>query len=350
MILTGYNNESQSNNDKHSQEYTTMSSLIEKFLDTEAYGGNKIVKNYISFPNYLPLPAHIEHGWTAISKALVSDIAIAKSKKLMLVFSQRRLEAWNKANSIKAVISGSPFIIYRRKHNINCPTTRSGTIAFPSHSTLISPSHYNINQYCDSLQKLPKEFQPVTICLLKPDIDMGRDKEYLARGFKVVTAGKNLRGSLDFVKNFYELLKNHKYATSNDIGTYTFYSVEMGIPFFLHGDRSYSSNKDGLDVNIGKIAYMESYKYGRIANRLFDTGPTTSISPKQRLFVNSEMGLSDSLSKVELKKTIINNTKRWDYWLVYVPLYWLLSLIKFLVPKKLAYTLFMYLSGIRKTN
>ena len=159
-----------------------MFNIIEKYLDAEAYGGNLIIKKFAHFPRYLPLPAHIEHGWTAISNALNTDLSKAENKGLMLVFSSRRLVAWQKASKVPAVIIGAPFVIYRQQSQIKKSKTAKGTISFPSHSTINSPSHYDIKRYCRELKSLPAKFQPVTICLLQPDIDLGRDKVYQNEG------------------------------------------------------------------------------------------------------------------------------------------------------------------------
>ena len=53
----------------------------------------------------------------------------------------------------------------------------------------------------------------------------------IEKGFDVVTAGHKF--DKKFVNRFYEILSNHKYATSNAYGSHVPYSIEMGLPFFI---------------------------------------------------------------------------------------------------------------------
>ncbi len=314
--------------------------LIENYLDTEAYGCNLIMKEYINFPRYLPLPCHMEHGWTPLPNALISDLSIAQEKRLMLVYSKRRETAWKRATKIPAKIIGSPFVIYRKMKKIELSSQAKGTIAFPSHSTIFLESRYNIDDYCRKLKELPEEFQPVTVCLLYPDIKRGRDKIYEKYGFKVVSAGKKLRGSLEFVRKYYRILSNHKYATSNEIGTYTFYAVELGLPFFLYGEEPVVINEGGKDPNIGERAKTSDFIFGQKAVDVFNTGPVKKINKKQRQFVNQEFGLTENVGPMELRRSLVNNTKNVHYWLELVPMFFLLSIVRRLIPTSFAYWIF----------
>ena len=313
--------------------------LIENYLDMEAYGSNLIIKEYCKFPKFLPLPCHIEHGWTPKSDALVTDLEIAQEKKMMLVFSKRRKEAWQKKSKIPALIAGPPFILYRKIHNIQKSADAQGTIAFPGHSTIFLENQYDIANYCQKLKQLPKRYHPITICLFYLDIKSGKDKIFRKYGFKVISVGSKVRGSLNFVRNFYQILSQHHYATSNEIGSYTFYAVEMDTPFFLYGDEPITINTNNEDPNISKTAKISDYIIGKKANIIFDTGPSKCITNEQIEFVNYELGINDLIPPEEMKKQLQKNmTTR--YWLKLIPIYFVLSLIKFFVPQNIAYWIF----------
>lgn len=265
--------------------------------ETRNYGFNEIIKQYARFPWYLPLPAHFEHGWTPIEDALKSDLA--SSKPLMLVFSKRRAEAWKNKSRIPVSIMGAPFIHYKNMHQIRQKPEAKGTVAFPSHSTYDLKSQFSIDKYCRELKNLPLEFQPVTICLFWLDFIEEKADIYRKFGFKVVSAGHKFSIGLDFVKNFYQILSSHKYATSNEVGSYTFYAVDLGLPFFLTGKTPLIANL-GKDVNIGQTARTNDFKYGEIASHLFSSGPVAKISARQKEFVDFEMGSRDCLSRDQL--------------------------------------------------
>lgn len=311
--------------------------MIEKYLDMEAYGCNQILKQYSHFPKYLPLPSHLEHGWTPLPDALVTDLEIAEEKRQMLVYSKRREIAWEKATKIPVAIMGSPFVLYRQMHKIKKKKNASGTIVFPSHSTIFLESQFDMDEYCNKLKSLPAEFQPITICLLYPDIERSRDKFYIKNGFKVVSAGPKLRGSLEFVRNYYDILSSHKYATSNEVGTYAFYAVELGLPFFLYGEEPTVVNIGNRDKNIKSSVKTSDFQYGQEAIKYFNTKPSMKISEEQSKYVACEFGLNDCLKPLEMNEVLWENTKSVRYWLISLPMYWLMTLVKIITPRGLVY-------------
>ena len=153
-----------------------LSRIIKKSSDMVMYGANLIVRKYSNFPQWLPLPCHLEHGWTAMDESLISDLEVDKG--LMLVYSQRRYDSWKKVSKIPVEIIGSPFVQYRRLEKIKVDLDAKGTIVFPSHSTNELDVEFDIDKFCRQLDDLPKDFQPVTICLHFIDLNKGRDKEY----------------------------------------------------------------------------------------------------------------------------------------------------------------------------
>jgi len=317
----------------------SIQKLISDYLDMEGYGANLIIKKYCNYPWYLPLPAHLEHGWTALPEAIGTDLNQAPKKGLMLVYSKRRLNAWKRSSDIPAVIMGSPFVLYRRLMQIKKSKRAKGTVAFPSHSTIFLESQFDIDKYCQILKNLDKKFQPITICLLHTDIKLGRDKIYQKHGFKVVSAGKKLRGSLSFVKNFYKILSSHRYSTSNEVGSYTFYSVEMSIPFFLLGEEPLILNKDGNDPNVSEKSRLTDYPAGKKVTKLFSTKHPGTITRLQKKFVLDEVGIGSYAGANQLKAELTSN-RNIRYYLISTPMFVLMSIFKALVPMELAYFVF----------
>lgn len=297
---------------------------------------NLAIKEYCKFPKYLPLPCHLEHGWTPLPGALTSDITIADDKGMMLVYSKIRKKLWKKSSKIPVRVIGNPFIHYRRIHNIKQNLNAQGTIVFPSHSTNFLESQYDISLYCKKLNGLPKEFHPIKIYLLWPDIKLGRDEIYIKNGFEVVSAGKKIRGSLDFAKNFYEILRNHKYATSNDVGSYTLYAIELGLPFFIYGDEPTIINTEGKDPNNAKSGKTSDCVRGKQARRLFDSGTTTKILTKQIQYVLFELGINDCIGPLRLRKLLISRTKNFRYLLISLPIFHFLNLFEKIVPREIS--------------
>ena len=272
------------------------------------YGFNVIIKEYARFPNFLSLPCHWEHGWS-LSLPLNTDLAT--NKPLMLVFSKRRERAWKEKSHIPVAVMGAPFVHYRRMRNIKKDENAKGTVAFPSHSCYGIESIFDINKYCEELRKLPDDFQPVTICLHIDDVNTGKGDIFKKQGFDFFTAGN--RDSAKFPSRFYNILKIHKYSTSNTIGTHTFYSVEMDIPFFILGEINLFNNYN--DPNAPKGRYSILYdEIGRYTYNLFNTKPVKYITQEQLDFVLSEVGVNDCLCRNEMNKTL------WKYKAKEIPL------------------------------
>lgn len=276
------------------------------FLETRNYGFNEIIKRYACYPWYLPLPAHFEHGWAP--NVLPTDLDT--SRPLMLVFSARKAHEWKRQSKKPVFVIGSPFSIYKKMNQLKQSSSAKGTVCFPAHSTYGLKSQFKIQEYCDELKKLPENFKPITICLFWFDyIDKSSDI-YRQNGFKVVTAGSKFSIGLSFVKKFYEILANHKYATSNEIGSQTFHTVDFGLPFFLTGLRS-------KVVSLGKdkdLTRVDDYPVGKIATKLFDCGPITKITPQQKRFVDNQTGVGDRISSSALRKILFQYGQSYLSW------------------------------------
>lgn len=261
----------------------------------EAYTGVKTkVKRY-----------EIQHGWMLC----VSNYDLEKDIDLMLVWNEKMKKDWDSKSNIPCSIITAPFVMYRRMNNIVKSPDAKGTIAYPIHATNASKPIFDIEKYCKDLKALPDEMQPVTVSLHHSDIEeYGLDKEYEKYGIKTVCASYG-QGNKQFYEAFYDILKNFKYATSNEPGTCMLYAVEMGIPFFLCGDSCHIKNVSG-DKNISKDTinfsdYPEVKKY----RKLFSADPIKGITGEQKNTVEEEVGLTKGLSKEELIK-VLNKVRK----------------------------------------
>jgi hypothetical protein len=281
-------------------------------FETRCYGLNLIIKEYAHFPRFLPLPGHVEHGWTAFSNALITDLK--NDKPLMMVFSKRREKAWKKKSKKPVVILGAPFIHYKNIHNITKKSDAKGTVVFPSHSTYDLKSSFSLEKYCQELADLPERFKPITVCLFWLDYIDKESEIYKKFGFSITTTGPKLSNSIDFVKNFYNILSSHKYATSNEVGSYTFYAVDLNLPFFLTGIEPIIKNKDKRDINFKEISKLDDHIYGKKAMDLFSTGPATRILNSQKKFVIEETGLEECIPPEKLNSTLWEYYRKNKYW------------------------------------
>lgn len=290
------------------------------------YSMGAIYRKYfdIKLPKYFPNSFHYEHGWYSSNKAVITDMDIPQ--KLMFVMNERRKKIYEdelKRLNIKkdVIVTGSPFFMYRKLMKLEKSKTAKGTIVFPSHSTYDIEVRYNIENFCKELESLPEKYKPFKVCLhwcdyKKTDIV----NKYKSLGYEVVTAGfPNRSNDIKFVERYYDILSSVNYSISNEIGTYTFYSVEMGIPFSLIDENGLVRCNNG-DVNLNNWNIKDEFKLSDISPIVNDaeeifTGINDIITNEQREFVEIEMGIREQkeIDISEINKKIIKNYWTFNY-------------------------------------
>jgi hypothetical protein len=277
-----------------------MNDLI--FEEDRKYSLNRIIRLMSGFPDDRPLPCRYEHGHSPFDDRPVNDLR--STKRLMLVFNKRRLETWQRHSKRPAYIIGSPFVQYRRLQNIVKAADACGTVVYPLHSTPKEQGVFDRQEYCRQLKALPAQFHPLKLCLHEHDFQLGFDNIYREHGFEIVTAG--VREEPDFVDKFYEILRHCRYATSNAFGSYLFYAVEMGIPFFIYGGKTsflYTDKKHTYE------RVKQEGEFGAYIEDLFSTDPNVGITEEQRIAIEKEVGIHDAISGQELYSLLMEN-----YW------------------------------------
>lgn len=289
------------------------------------YGMYALVKQRAALP-FCTASVISQHGWTTLD-ALPTDLANART--LMLCWNARHLAGWRAKSAVPCLVLGAPFVHYRRARGIGLDPAAKGTVAFPAHSLQNIEYAFNLDEYCAALKALPEEFQPVTVCLHPTDIlCFGRDREYRARGFETVCAGlkrhdadqlpsmphdhpsfraacAGFNTTQPFCEAFYDILRRHRYATSNVPGSYLFYAVEMGQPFFLLGALPASDNSAGVNPDVpAQVNRVNDLALGQQACDLFTVPPGSPITAEQRAFVLEEIGADAWAEPEELAQAL----------------------------------------------
>ncbi len=285
-----------------------------KYATSNMYNFKNILELYAK-QNFNFDKVHIQHG--AYNDKFIPVTDLHTNAEIMFVWSKTFKELWEKESDIPCYILGAPFAHFRRMKMIKQSKSAKGTIAYPLHSIQNIQISYDIDDYCEKLRNLPEEFQPVTVCLHYYDIlKYGADKEYEKRGFNTVCArdieairktGKTTAADFEYPIGFYRDLRNHKYASANTAGTCAFYAVEMGIPFFLLGEPPISDNSQGIEPNLPKKKNIYDASYTPHVKHFFDLfthEDKTVITPEQKEYVYSALGINDCISREELCKIL----------------------------------------------
>jgi FkbM family methyltransferase len=267
--------------------------LMSPFGVNEMYSLGYWLKDYGYYPRCWPLFTFMEHG-----NGADDDIAYEIESEAPIIFRYplRHIEQHKKISAKPVYCLMNPTVHCRIKNNIAQSTDTKGTLFFPAHSTPDIENLLNWDEFILSLDNIPEHFKPIDICLHPTDINKGLGYIFIAKGYNVYNA--QTHNPDKFAENFYAILKNYKYSMSNSIGSYTFYSVEMGIPFSLYGKEPIYFNNTDPNVESGNYESYKGHSAFIKANKLFD-GFHTNISKDQLEFVNTELGKYNTISRVK---------------------------------------------------
>lgn len=277
--------------------------IPDPYWTTTIYSLGKYLRVYAFYPSWLPLCVYTDHGMRGSHKPAKHELE--SNAPVQLCFSPQTKAEWEKYSIKPCFVMYSPSVFYRRRCKIELSVNAKGTIAFPAHSTPSLDDVSDPELYIEELQKLPKEFQPVSVCLHMHDINKGAHRIYEKHKMPIYTAGNTSDDR--FAERFYEVIKNFKYATSSIPGSYLYYCVEMGIPFSLYGTPPSFINKSDPNLPKGVVAWCQSIN--QVWN-LF-SGIFTEISPAQKELVETSLGLKDSLSRLKMAKVLYSSLLKW---------------------------------------
>ena len=271
------------------------------YWTSEVYSFGKHLRDYALYPEILPLYVYSNHGITWLYKdSEIPKHELENNAECMLCLNPENTDYYRKNAGKPAHCLYSPFVWYRRKNKIKQIVNAKGTLAFPAHTTPDIDLLSGQEEYIQDLKKLPQEFQPVAVCLHMHDINKGIHELFLKHGFPVYTAGNAF--DYRFAERFYDIMKNFKYTTSNSPGSYAFYSVEMGIPFSLYGNKPKIVNKSDPNLQQGEIKFKERNYYKERCD-IFK-GLNKIISEKQKEYVEKNLGIYDGISRFKMAKVL----------------------------------------------
>jgi hypothetical protein len=271
---------------------------------SEIYGFGQHIRDYGFYPKKWPLILFTEHsGPVMVDK--FNYFETSHDAPTVMFHSPERVKKWRQQFDKACYNLYSPFVFYRRKNNITVSPKAKGTLAYPSHSIPDLDIVSGLEEYIQQLKNLPEEYHPVSVSLHYHDINSGLYKLFLKHGLPVYTAGTPF--DYRFTKRFYSILQNFKYTTSNALGSYIFYSTEMGIPFFMHGTKpEYRKNTDTkvADEALGIINTKDEVSECITTTFSHMTGV---ISQEQKDMTYSILGLNDGVSRLKMASILYYN-------------------------------------------
>jgi hypothetical protein len=280
------------------------------YWTVELYSLGRCYRDWLELPAWAPLPLYGDHGVT-YSGSLETHEEEAKPKHHLTWFKDRS-ENIPKYSRKKVIRIPHPWITYRKKYGIKKKENACGTIIFYAHSVKnIEIIDYNWDKYFEYLQGLPKEYHPLVICMHRHDIEKGYHLNIRKYNIPIISAGET--SSPYFVDRFYDIISRMRFATSNVGGSELFYCEELGVEYFIYGDKptyfNFAHPESPLGVGkplntVDEIAQVKQRK-------LFSQFPPKPNAEKQN-FVMTVLGLdvnSDAAKKM-LRTALIKEYMR----------------------------------------
>ena len=282
------------------EKYVHNGFALWNYWTAENYSFGRHIRRYAFFLPFLPLNIYTDHGAASLSDKPYAHELEAKAY-CQFYHSPELVNNWKKYSNKPCYTLYSPFVSYRRKNKIEQNINAKGTLAFPAHSTTTIEDVSDIEEYIKQLKELPEEFQPISVCLHMHDVNKKQYEIFTKHKIPVYTAGHVC--DYRFAERFYNIARNFKYTTSNMIGSYSFYCVEMGIPFSLYGNSPILMNTGDPNVEIGEWNQFKSSSQHIKMQKLFE-GLQKTVTDEQKNTVEKDLGLIDGCSRFEMAKIL----------------------------------------------
>lgn len=197
------------------------------------YGSAEVLRRYAGLRRGASVCAVIPHGIYFDRNALSPSERDAHLPAV-LVFPDYLTPMYRRGTRMATIPSASPYVYADAL--VEDAGTREGTLFFLAHSTPLVRAKVDWEALAAEVASLPERMRPVSVMVYWQDYLHGHHRPFEDRGLRIVSAGHS--DDPEFLLRLAYLIKRHRYAASNGIGSYIFYTTHSGLPFRLWGSRS----------------------------------------------------------------------------------------------------------------
>ena len=264
------------------------------------YGHANILKKYCGYNH--KINGCIEHGlfW---GDWVFSDEAINSGLNCLITFGKTRLDVLNIVSTVPVVPIG-PYIHYAKPllsmKEINDIKSENGRtlLVFPSHSIDRVESEFDEDALNSEIVRVKNELKidHVMVCLFYKDVEIGRDRIYLDKGYQVVCSG--YRCDPIFLRRLKTFILLSDYTMSNEVGTNLGYCIYLNKPHYLFKqkiDFNPYIKKDMENIDLGDERIKQLSEVEKYFTTIYH-----GITDDQRIIVNKYWGTEFIKTKDEL--------------------------------------------------
>ncbi len=279
-------------------------------IDNNFYGISYSIKNYIKMNKNID--AYIEHG--LFIGSYVKNDSFEWFTSSIITFSDYRKKII-RTKTKKNIITIGPYIHYandllnEKEYFVYKKKLGKTILAFPSHSIKGINASYDVECFLEQIEKKRRGYDSVVMCLYWRDaLNEELVNKYLARGFKIFTAG-NIYDE-NFLSRLKSMIRLSDFTMSNFVGTHIGYCIYMKKPHWIF---SQSTKYEASSVEILNREFNrgESEKNSEELDEneilaCFENYSVT-ISLEQERVVDKFWGTSSILNPDQLKKALVES-------------------------------------------
>lgn len=276
----------------------SIKNTIWLYWTTEVYSFGKCYRDWLNLPWWLPLPIYGDHA-VSLYRHLTKH---ERESKPLHYFAWNKQKKTNSYSKKKVIHIQHPWITYRLKYGITQKSNAKGTIVFLAHKTNnIDLIDYDYDGYFKQLKSLPDMFKPIVVCLHRHDVKQQMHKKMRQYDIPILTAGETT--SQLFVDRFYSLVSSFEFATSTEYGSNLSYCYELGLKYFLFGEKPMYNNLGDKNAPLGKFETYSTDEHTirtkKYIQGLFDWPNYERNNSKDRV-INLLLGTGNQKSRIHV--------------------------------------------------
>jgi len=275
--------------------------------DIQLYGFYHALLQYMGKKN-LPNNIAQEHGFifsSFVHKHFTFEDTI-------LTFSDYREKYIIKEYPLKATLKIGPYIHYAKEllseYEYRDLKEKNGKIllVFPFHSIDGVFSDFDSTEFLEIIEEKRKGFDTVIVCLYFKDIQLGRAKEYVDKGYTVTTAGHV--NDAFFLNRLKSIIQLSDYVISNGVGSHIAYSMYLNKSVELFRQKTTFRDEEGQENNANKKAMADISKhwdeYELIQDVLFRILNGEALNNDDQEYLNNLFGVKYIKTSDELCRSL----------------------------------------------
>ncbi|MEZ4752922.1 MAG: TylF/MycF/NovP-related O-methyltransferase [Bdellovibrionota bacterium] len=285
----------------HSQDHPLVSNEIHQ--PNEWYGHAHELKKYAGFGNDYQIKAVVEHGPTHDGN--VEPFEIIPELPAIFINGSYRVPPIKAATNKAIFMTGSNMHYtehFLSPEELEVERNRLGKtlLSIPMHSTHHINAIFNVEEYCQDLAELGKNFSSVQVCLFWKDIANGWHEIFQKYGFEVVTAGHMY--DQKFLSRLKSIMDPASLITVNHVGTQVGYAVELGKPVYYLGNQKIENVLANTGDPNAYVPYSAHKTPAKLEIKKEISELTDEITPSLQKIVEKYWGLEHVKTKAELKE------------------------------------------------